>query len=119
MKASFLDLERVEAKLEPLPDSDERRLHLELEGAHLYFDGHITPDSIPTPRDYTWKWVAPGPRNDIWEVEASASPEASGGVAGALRIQGKRRLATILSDSPIRIFGPGFTGGSFTVRLRR
>jgi len=119
MKASLLDVERVKAKLEALPDAGEPRLHLELEGANLYFDGHITPDSVPTHRDHRWAWVAPGPRNVNWEAEATASPEASGGVAGALRIQGKRRLAAILSDSPIRIFGPGFTGGSFTVRLRR
>jgi len=119
MKASLLDLERVKATLEPLADSEERQLRLELEGAVLFFDGHITPDTIPTERDHHWHWVAPGPRNLSWEAEASASPEASGGVAGALRIQGKRRLAIILTESPIRIFGPGFTGGSFTLRLRR
>ena len=119
MKSSLLELERVKAKLEPLPDSEERRLRLELEGATLYFDGHVTPDTIPGQRDQRWHWVAPGPQNSLWEAEASASPEATGGVAGALRIQGKRRLAVILTESPVRIFGPGFTGGSFTLRLHR
>lgn len=119
MKSSFLDLERVKAKLEPLPDSDDRRLRLELEGAVLFFDTHVTPDTIPVERDHRWQWVVSGSRNVLWSADASASPEASGGVAGALRIQGKRGLAAILADSPIRIFGPGFTGGSFTLRLTR
>jgi hypothetical protein len=119
MKSSLLELERVKAKFEPIPDSEERRLRLELEGATLYFDGHVTPDTLPSQRDHSWRWVAQGSQNVLWEVEASASPEATGGVAGALRIQGKRRLAVILMESPVRIFGPGFTGGSFSLRLTR
>jgi len=119
MKASLLDLERVKARLEPLPDSDDRRLRLELEGAVLFFDSHITPDTIPVEREHRWHWVTSGPRNESWHADATAAPEASGGVAGALRIQGKRGLAAILANSPIRIFGPGFTGGSFSLRLSR
>jgi hypothetical protein len=117
MKASFLDLERVKAKLEPVPDSEDRRLRLELERAVLFFDIHVTPDTLPVDRDHRWHWVVPGARNVLWSADASAAPEASGGVAGALRIQGKRGLAAILAHSPVRIFGPGFTGGSFTLRL--
>lgn len=119
MKASFIDLERVKAKLEPLPDSEDRRLRLELEGAVLFFDSHVSPDTIQVERSHRWHWVVPGSRNLLWSADASATPEASGGVVGALRIQGKRGLAAILADSPIRVFGPGFTGGSFTLRLTR
>jgi hypothetical protein len=119
MKASLLDLERVKAKLESLPDLEDRRLRLELEGAVLFYDSHITPDTIPVERDHRWHWVASGPRNVLWSADAWAAPEASGVVAGALRIQGKRRLGAILAHSPIRIFGPGFTGGSFSLLLSR
>lgn len=117
MKANSLDLERVKAKMQPLPGTEDRRLRLELEGAVLFFDSHVTPDTIQVKRDHHWHWVVSGSRNVLWSAEALAAPEASGGVAGALRIQGKRGLAAILADSPIRIFGPGFTGGSFSLRL--
>jgi hypothetical protein len=119
MKSSLLDLERVKAKLEPIPDSEDRRLRLEFEGAVLFFDSHITPDTIPVERDHRWHWIVSGSRNVLWSADASAAPEVAGGVAGALRIQGKRGLAAILADSPIRIFGPGFTGGSFSLVLSR
>lgn len=119
MRASQLEIERVKARLEPIPESDARQLRLELEGVTLIFDGHVTPDTIPTPRPHQWRWLASGPRDTPWRVEGVASPDSSGGVAGALRIQGKRGLAAILADSPIRIFTSGFIGGTFSVRLSR
>lgn len=119
MQTAFLDLDLVKARLEPLPESDERRLRLELERAVLFFDGYVTPDTIPIERHHGWQWVASGPRGVHWRADASAAPEASGRVAGALRIQGKRGLAAILARSPIRIFTPGFIGGSFVLRLTR
>jgi len=78
----------VKAKLEPIPDSEERRLRLRSRGAPLTSTGTSHPDTIPSQRDHRCLGGSRPPGTRLAREASGPAPEATGG--GSQAVSGSR-----------------------------
>lgn len=112
MELSFIQMERIEINREPVPESDDEQYRLRLDRTDLIFSGHPRPDSTLSLGPVGHHWAVRGDGNRVWQVEFSAYPTRMSALPGALRFQGKGKLAEALSASPIRLVGTFLEGGT-------
>ncbi len=112
MELAFIQMERIEINREPVPESDDEQFRLRLDRTDLFFSGHPRPDSTMTVGPVVHHWAVRGDGNRVWQVEFSAYPTRVSALPGALRFQGKGKLAEALAASPIRMVGTMLEGGT-------
>ncbi|HXI20669.1 MAG TPA: hypothetical protein VNH46_06270 [Gemmatimonadales bacterium] len=119
MESHRLRIDRVDVKVQPIKDSEDEQYRLKLEGATIFLDGHPRPDSAGTVVPEQRTGELGGYNKSVWKVQLAFQPAEVGTLAGALRVEGKRGLAKVLQQSPIRYVGPVLAGGSASVTFSR
>lgn len=105
---------RVRAGLEGEDDQWE----LSFDGIKLNWTGHPTGEPrVASTRLMSFGYA--GNRNSTWLVELRSAPATEQNQLGALRVEGRNPLATLLKSSPIRTVGPLASGGELTMTFRR
>jgi hypothetical protein len=120
MEMRTVPIDRAQVEIRPVKESEEdSQFFLKLEGATITFIGHTRADSTLTTAARSRGAVYMGNNKALWGVTFSFQPGEVSGMAGALRIIGKRGLAKALDRSPIRLLSPSLSGGRGTVSFTR
>jgi hypothetical protein len=115
MEMRRVPIDRVQIEVLPVKESTDEQYFLKLEGATIVFIGHTSPDSTLPKSERSRTATITGDNRTVWNVDFRFHPGEVAGMAGALRILGKRNLAKALDRSPIRLLSPVISGGRGTV----
>jgi hypothetical protein len=119
MDVRQVPIDRVQIDVLPVKESDDEEFLLRLEGATIAFIGHARQDSTLTVGERSRTGAYMGNNKSLWTVNFSFHPGEVAAMAGALRIIGKRGLAKVLDQSPIRLLSPILSQGRGTVSFDR
>jgi hypothetical protein len=124
-RLSGMEIRMARADRDPVPEDEEGRpspndrYTLRLGKSQITWEGRAAGDTVPPASPSGSAFVAPGRRGGWVTGSLSLAPRVTGGMIGALRVQGRGDLANAMRDSPTRFVGPGFVGGGASVRLGR
>lgn len=116
MQVERLPMEKISVELKPIRGNEEDQIQItKFNSATIQFTGHFNPDTTGAAvGERKIVGLLPGPIQSKWTSTISYQPEKIGTMAGSLQVFGTRGLAKLLNQSPIRLIGPAFTGGSGT-----
>jgi hypothetical protein len=107
-----LRLERSPVTLEPVPNTENRRITVKVGATTLRWEGHDASDSAAAATTIERRWMVRGADRRYRLVTMRVTPKSSRSMIGSLIVQGNDDLAKALRSSPIRYVGPNYQGGS-------
>ena len=121
-KLAGVEMRNARATRAPAPEDEDGRPRpndrytVRLGKSQITWEGRAAGDSVPMASPTQASFMATGRRGGWVNGALSLSPRVSGGMIGALRVQGQGELASVLLASPTRFVGPGYLGGGASVR---
>ena len=110
---------RFELKRAPVPETTKEEVVLEIGKTVLTWQGRMGSDSTATGAPTETVWRIGGTQGSTWTARARIATRTERAMIGALRVEGKGELATMLGASPIRFAGPVGIGGEGRVAFSR
>ena len=110
---------RFELDRSPVPETTKEQLVLKVGKTLITWQGRMGGDSTAVSSPIEAAWRLAGSQGSTWTANARFGVRAERPMIGALRVEGKGELATVLGASPIRFAGPVHVGGEGEVTFNR
>lgn len=116
---AYIPMKVVDRSRGKVPESTRDRYQVKIGKTIITWEGTLPTDSSAVAAPLGATLVFDGQRKTAWTAHAALTPRWIRPLSGVLRVEGKDDLAKTLRASPVRAFGPLYSGGDGRVEFLR